>query len=104
MSEAEMQSQPTGIPTPQELGFDPAELRRRYAEERARRLRADGNNQYQEITGKLEHYNTDPYVDPGFTRPALQEKLDALIVGGGFGGLLALKGGECFREVVGRLI
>jgi cyclohexanone monooxygenase len=89
MSEAEMQSQPTGIPTPQELGFDPAELRQKYAAERARRLRADGNNQYLEITGKLEHYNTDPYVDPGFTRPAIEEKLDALIVGGGFGGLLA---------------
>ena len=89
MNEAVAQSQPNGIPTPEELGFDPAELRQKYAEERARRLRADGNNQYQEITGKYEHYNVDPYVEPGFTRPALQEELDAVIVGGGFGGLLA---------------
>ena len=89
MNEAVAQSQPNGIPTPEELGFDPAELRQKYAEERARRLRADGNNQYQEITGKHEHYNVDPYVEPGFTRPALQEELDAVIVGGGFGGLLA---------------
>ena len=44
---------PSGIPTPEQLGFDPAELRRRYAEERAKRLRADGNNQYHEITGEL---------------------------------------------------
>ncbi len=87
MSEA--QAQPNGIPTPEELGFDPSELRQRYAAERARRLRADGNNQYQEITGELEHYNNDPYVEPGFTRAALQEELDALVVGGGFGGLLA---------------
>jgi 2-polyprenyl-6-methoxyphenol hydroxylase-like FAD-dependent oxidoreductase len=36
-----------------------------------------------------EHYNADPYVEPGFTRPAIQEELDAVIVGGGFGGLLA---------------
>ena len=89
MNEAVAQSQPNEIPTPEELGFDPADLRQKYAEERARRLRTDGNNQYQEITGKHEHYNVDPYVEPGFTRPALQEELDAVIVGGGFGGLLA---------------
>ncbi len=89
MSEAVTESKPNAIPTPGELGFDPAELRRKYAAERARRLRADGNNQYQEITGSLEHYNADPYVKPGFTRPALHEQLDAVIVGGGFGGLLA---------------
>jgi cyclohexanone monooxygenase len=69
------------IPTPTELGFDPAELRKKYAEERNKRLRADANNQYQEITGKFAHYNDDPYVEPGFTRPALQEELDVVIVG-----------------------
>jgi len=84
-----MQAEANGIPTPKELGFDPAALRQKYAAERAKRLRADGNNQYQEITGALEHYNSDPYVEPGFTRPALQEQLDAVIIGGGFGGLLA---------------
>jgi len=89
MCAAVMEAERKGIPTPEELGFDPAALRQRYAAERAKRLRADGNNQYQEITGALEHYNSDPYVDPGFTRPALQEQLDAVIVGGGFGGLLA---------------
>ena len=89
MNEAVETSQPTGIPTPEELGFDPADLRQKYAEERTKRLRTDGNNQYQEITGQHEHYNTDPYVEPGFTRPALQEELDAVIIGGGFGGLLA---------------
>jgi cation diffusion facilitator CzcD-associated flavoprotein CzcO len=87
MSEA--QAQPNGIPTPEELGFDPSELRQRYAAERARRLRADGNNQYQEITGELERYNNDPYVEPGFKRAPLHEELAALVVGGGFGGLLA---------------
>ncbi|HUN58544.1 MAG TPA: NAD(P)/FAD-dependent oxidoreductase [Candidatus Binataceae bacterium] len=90
MSEAAMEPQTSkGIPTPDELGFDPADLRRKYAEEREKRLRADGNNQYQEITGRLERYNQDPYVKPGFTRPALHEQLDAVIIGGGFGGLLA---------------
>jgi cation diffusion facilitator CzcD-associated flavoprotein CzcO len=89
MSEAVTQSKPNGSPTAEELGFDPGALREKYAAERAKRLRADGNNQYQEITGKHAHYNVDPYVEPGFTRPALHEELDVLIIGGGFGGLLA---------------
>jgi cyclohexanone monooxygenase len=77
------------MPTTAELGFDPEALRAKYAAERTKRLRADGNNQYQEITGQFAHYNVDPYVEPGFTRPALHEALDVLIIGGGFGGLLA---------------
>jgi NADPH-dependent 2,4-dienoyl-CoA reductase/sulfur reductase-like enzyme len=89
MSEAVTQEKPNRIPTPEELGFDPAVLRAKYAAERQKRLRADGNDQYREVTGALEHYNHDPYVEPGFTRPALQEELDAVIIGGGFGGLLA---------------
>jgi cyclohexanone monooxygenase len=89
MSTAVTSSTPVGIPTPAELGFDPAELRQRYADERNKRLRSDANNQYQEIAGKFAHYNDDPYVEPGFTRPALHEELDVVIVGGGFGGLLA---------------
>ena len=35
------------IPTPDELGFDPEALRKRYAAERAKRLRTDANDQYQ---------------------------------------------------------
>jgi cyclohexanone monooxygenase len=89
MSEEAAQSQANRIPTPAELGFDPATLRQRYAEEREKRLRADGNNQYQEVTGEYERFETDPYVKPGFTRPALHEELDVVIIGGGFGGLLA---------------
>jgi cyclohexanone monooxygenase len=89
MSEAVTQAEAKGIPTPAELGFDPTALRQKYAAERDKRLREDANNQYQEITGAHEHYNVDPYVDPGFTRPALHEELDAVILGGGFGGLLA---------------
>ncbi|MGH8006785.1 MAG: flavin-containing monooxygenase [Candidatus Binatia bacterium] len=89
MSQAATQSQPNRIPTAEDLGFDPGELRERYAAERAKRLRADANNQYQEMKGQYARYDVDPYVVPGFTRPGLQEELDVLIVGGGFGGLLA---------------
>ncbi len=89
MSESTSESASNGIPTPEELGFDPVALRQKYAAERGKRLRSDGNDQYRQIAGDLEHYNADPYVERGFTRPALQERLDAVIVGGGFGGLLA---------------
>jgi len=89
MSEAVTQPTPNHIPTPEELGFDPGLLREKYAAERAKRLRADGNSQYQQITGQFEHFNADPYVKPGFTRAAVHEELDVLIIGGGFGGMLA---------------
>ncbi|MBV8360849.1 MAG: NAD(P)/FAD-dependent oxidoreductase, partial [Deltaproteobacteria bacterium] len=89
MSETITESKPLRVPTAAELGIDVDMLRKKYAEEREKRLRADGNRQYQEIAGKFAHFNVDPYVKPGFTRPALQEEFDVLIVGGGFGGLLA---------------
>jgi cation diffusion facilitator CzcD-associated flavoprotein CzcO len=89
MGEVIEETKPNRVPTPAELGFDPAALRRKYAEERTKRLRADGNNQYREVTGGFERFEVDHYVTPGFTRPAIHEDLEALIVGGGFGGLLA---------------
>jgi cyclohexanone monooxygenase len=89
MSESIVQTASNRVPTAEELGFDPGALREKYAAERVKRLRPDANNQYQEMKGQYAHYDRDPYVEPGFTRPALQEELDVLIVGGGFGGLLA---------------
>ena len=70
-------------------GFDPVALRARYEVERLRRLRDDGNAQYVEIAGKFAHYLDDPYVEPGFQRDAVVREVDVLVVGGGFGGLLA---------------
>jgi cation diffusion facilitator CzcD-associated flavoprotein CzcO len=89
MSEAVTEQAPNHTPTPEELGFDPDLLREKYAAERVKRLRPEGNQQYQEITGKSAHFNEDPYAAPGFTRAALHEDLEAVIVGGGFGGMLA---------------
>ncbi|MGE0859683.1 MAG: flavin-containing monooxygenase [Gammaproteobacteria bacterium] len=77
------------IPTPQELGFDPQDLRRKYAEERERRLRPEGNAQYREIVGELEKFNEDPYIDQVLVREPITQTLDVVIVGGGFGGQLA---------------
>jgi cyclohexanone monooxygenase len=71
-----------------DLGFDPAALKAKYREERDKRLRGDGNEQYREITGEFAHYLDDPYVAPGFTRAPLTDDVEVVVVGGGFGGLL----------------
>lgn len=74
---------------PATLGFDPDALRAKYRAERDRRLRPDGNDQYREVKGALAHFADDPHVEPGFARAPLAEDVEVLIVGGGFGGLLA---------------
>jgi len=71
------------------IGFDPEALRARYRDERDKRMRPDGNEQYIETKGDFSRYVDDPYVDPGFTREAINDSVDVVIVGGGFGGLLA---------------
>jgi len=71
------------------LDFDPDQLREKYRQERDRRLRPDANGQYVEAKGDFRHYVDDPYVEPGFTRPPLNDAMDVIVIGGGFGGLLA---------------
>src|SRR3954471_1758356 len=71
------------------LDFDPEALRARYREERDKRMRADGNQQYVETKGDFSRYVDDPYVDPGFTREPVNDSVEVVIIGGGFGGLLA---------------
>ncbi|MCH8141378.1 MAG: NAD(P)/FAD-dependent oxidoreductase [Proteobacteria bacterium] len=72
-----------------DLGFDPDALRAKYRTERDKRLRDDGNEQYLQVTGKFAHFVGDPYVEPGFSREPLTDDVDVVIIGGGFGGLLA---------------
>jgi cyclohexanone monooxygenase len=73
----------------QGIDFDPDALRAKYRDERDKRVRLDGNEQYVEVRGDFSRYVDDPYVDPGFTREPLTDDVDVLIIGGGFGGLLA---------------
>ncbi|HZZ67979.1 MAG TPA: NAD(P)/FAD-dependent oxidoreductase [Phenylobacterium sp.] len=75
--------------TADDLGFDPDALRAKYRAERDKRLRADGNAQYREIAGDFARYLEDPYVKPGFDRAPLSDEVEVVVVGGGFGGLLA---------------
>ncbi len=72
-----------------DLGFDPDALRNKYREERDKRLREDGNNQYTEVTGQFSHYVEDPYLDEVIEREPLTDEVEIAIIGGGFGGLLA---------------
>ena len=74
---------------PADLGFDPDALRAKYRAERDKRLRADGNDQYVEVTGRFGHFIEDPYVVPGFSREPLCDDVPIVVIGGGFGGLLA---------------
>jgi cyclohexanone monooxygenase len=71
------------------LPFDPDALRSKYREERDKRLRPDGNSQYIEVRGQFAHYVEDPYVEPGFIREPLTDEVEVVVIGGGFGGLLA---------------
>jgi cation diffusion facilitator CzcD-associated flavoprotein CzcO len=75
--------------TDTDLGFDPDALRSKYQTERDKRVRTDGNEQYVEVTGKFAHFVDDPYVEPGFSREPLFDEVEVVIIGGGFGGLLA---------------
>jgi cyclohexanone monooxygenase len=70
------------------LPFDPDALRRKYREERDKRIRSDGNEQYVEVVDEYAHYVDDPYVEP-FEREPLTDAVDVVVIGGGFGGLLA---------------
>jgi cyclohexanone monooxygenase len=69
--------------------LDVEAIRAKYAQERDKRLRGDGNTQYVEMTGQFAHYLEDPYVDAPIDRAPIRETTEVLIVGGGFGGLLA---------------
>src|SRR5271154_3432619 len=76
-------------PSDPALDFDPGALREKYRLERDRRLRPDANAQWVETAGQFSTYRDDPFVAPGFTREPLADTVEAVVVGGGFGGLMA---------------
>ena len=70
--------------------FDPDALREKYRQERDKRIRSDGEDQYVELSGQFARYaEADPYADPDFTRAPLTDEVDVVIIGGGFSGMLA---------------
>jgi cation diffusion facilitator CzcD-associated flavoprotein CzcO len=62
-------------------------LRRRYARERAKRLRPDGNDQYLELKDGFGRLLDDPYTARAERAPK-RDHVTVAIVGGGFAGLV----------------
>jgi hypothetical protein len=63
------------------------ELKAKYAQERAKRLRADGNAQYRRLEGTLQQYLDDPHT-PLVEREPLTDHVTVAFIGAGFAGLL----------------
>ena len=79
----------TANSAPEDIEIDLDELNRKYAEERAKRVRGDAIDQYQEISGKFADFDKDPFVEKREDREPAVDDADVLIIGGGFSGLLA---------------
>ena len=71
------------------LDFDPDALALKYRQERDKRVRVDGNDQYQEVVGEFAYFVEDPYIEEALKREPLLDDVEVVIIGGGFGGLLA---------------
>lgn len=72
------------------IDVDRDALRRKYLEERDRRLRPEGPDQYVRPGSdpeKFGRYQEDPHAKHRLEREAIHRDVDVLMVGGGFGGL-----------------
>ena len=70
-------------PSTTENDFDADNMREKYRRERDKRIRADGNDQYIEVTGDFAHFVDDPYVQSGYEREPVFDDIDVLLIGGG---------------------
>jgi cyclohexanone monooxygenase len=75
--------------------IDKEALRAKYAHERDKRLRPDGNDQYLRLEGTLAHYLDDPYL-PVTEREPKTDDVTVAFIGGGFAGLVT---GARLKEV-----
>lgn len=74
--------------TPVAVDFDPAQIRQRYADERGKRLKRETLSQFQGLSDVLELDSSDPWSTP-IEREPVTEEIEVVVLGGGFGGLLA---------------
>lgn len=68
--------------------YDADALRRKYQEERDKRMRADGESQYIDAEGEFKEFVKDPYVKETIAREPITEDVKVAVIGGGLGGLL----------------
>ena len=64
------------------------EIRKKYQSERKKRLRSDGMSQFNYGTGDFSRFIDDPIKIDTNARQALNDEVEVVIIGGGFGGLL----------------
>jgi cation diffusion facilitator CzcD-associated flavoprotein CzcO len=77
--------EPTQTPT----DIDIPALREKYRQEREKRLRPDGQRQYFRPTGEVvTNYSADPHL-PLKVRDPISEDIDVIILGAGWGGIMA---------------
>jgi cation diffusion facilitator CzcD-associated flavoprotein CzcO len=72
---------------PDGTGIDQQALREKYRQERDKRLRPDGNRQYQRLTGRFAGHLEDPYT-PRTEREPKTDHRTVVFIGGGFAGLV----------------
>ena len=82
-----MTCDPTTVPAPDEVDIDT--LRDRYREERDRRLRPDGQEQYAAAFQETEAVDfSDPHMTRS-SRDVVSDAVDVVVLGGGWAGVLA---------------
>nr|AJA40529.1 Baeyer-Villiger monooxygenase [uncultured bacterium] len=77
--------------SPEKLGFDPQQLAERYRQERDKRVRADAEAQFVEVTNDSPFANKyladDPYSET-IERDPIKDERDVIIIGGGWVGMM----------------
>jgi cyclohexanone monooxygenase len=66
--------------------FSTDALRARYEQERSKRL-SEGVRTYRSLRDLDKDFDADPFVEPGFTRAAVVDETDVVIVGTGWAGM-----------------
>ncbi len=64
------------------------QAREKYRIERDKRLREDGRSQYSDFSGEYESFDNDPFAEP-IDRAPQTEEVEVVIIGAGFGGMMA---------------
>jgi cation diffusion facilitator CzcD-associated flavoprotein CzcO len=69
--------------------IDVETLRERYRRERDKRIRPAGTEQFKFLEGEYAKFDDDPWAGPVSPREPITREVDILVIGAGFGGLIA---------------